>query len=89
MSIENHNIGNNNPVNYARVGSNTERIVKFVKYLHEFLPCLEEEYNNLEALQAKNPNAKFPIKMDNLAAIYQAAKPLYDLYVTKAPNRHN
>lgn len=89
MSIANHNIGNNNPVNYASVGSNTERIVKFVKYLHEFLPCLEEEYNNLEALQAKNPNAKFPIKMDNLAAIYQAEKALYDLYVTKAPNRHN
>lgn len=89
MSIANHNIGNNNPVSYARVGSNTERIVKFVKYLHEFLPCLEEEYNNLEALQAKNPNAKFPVKMDNLAAIYQAEKALYDLYVIKAPNKHN
>jgi hypothetical protein len=50
---------------------------------------LEQEFNDLEALQAKNPNEKFPIKMDNLAAIYQAEKPLYDLYVTKAPNRHS
>ena len=89
MSIANHNVGNNNPVSYAKVDSNTERIVKFVKYLHEFRSCLEKEYNDLEALQAKNPNAKFPIKMDNLAAIYQAEGPLYDLYVTKAPNRHS
>jgi len=89
MSIANHNIGNNNPVSYAKVGSNTERIIKFVKYLHDFLPCLEKEFNDLEALQARNPNEKFPIKMDNLAAIYQAAEPLYDLYVTKAPNRHS
>lgn len=89
MSIANHNVGNNNPVSYAKVDNNTERIVKFVKYLHEFLPCLEKEYNDLEALQAKNPNEKFPIKMDNLAAIWQAEGPLYDLYVKKAPNRHN
>jgi hypothetical protein len=89
MSIANHNIGNGNIVSYAKVGSNTERIVKFVKYLHDFLPCFEQEFNDLEALQAKNPNEKFPIKMDNLAAIYQAEKPLYDLYVTKAPNRHS
>ena len=89
MSIANHNVENSNPVSYAKVDSNTERIVKFVKYLHEFLPCLEKEYNDLERLQARNPNEKFPIKMNNLAAIYQAEKPLYDLYVTKAPNRHN
>ena len=89
MSIANHNIRNSSPVSYAKVGSNTERIVKFIKYLHYFLPCLEQEYNDLETLQAKNPNEKFPVKMDNLAAIYQAAEPLYDLYVVKAPNRHN
>ncbi len=89
MSIANHNIGNNASVSYAKVGSNTERIVNFIKYLHNFLPCLEQEYNDLEALQAKNPNEKFPIKMDNLAAIYQAEGPLYDLYITKAPNRHS
>ena len=88
MSIANHTIGNVNPVSYAKVGSNTERVVKFIKYLHEFLPCLEQEFNDLEALQAKNPNDKFPIKMDNLAAIWQAEGPLYDLYVKKAPNRY-
>ena len=89
MSIANHNTGNSKPVSYVKVGSNTEKIVEFVKYLHEFLPCLEKEYNDLETLQAKNPNEKFPIKMDNLAAIYQAEKPLYDLYVVKTPNHHN
>lgn len=89
MSIANHNVGNTSSVSHAKVGSNTERIVKFIKYLHDFLPCLEKEYNELEALQAKNPNEKFPVKMDCLAAIYQAEKPLYDLYVTKAPNRHS
>jgi hypothetical protein len=89
MSIANHNVENSNPVSYAKVDSNTEKIIEFVKYLHEFLPCLEKEYNDLERLQARNPNEKFPIKMNNLAAIYQAEKPLYDLYVTKAPNRHN
>ena len=89
MSIANHNVGNTSSVSCAKVGSNTERIVKFIKYLHDFLPCLEQEFNDLEALQAMNPNNKFPIKMNNLAAIYQAEKPLYDLYVTKAPNRHS
>ena len=89
MSIANHNLENSNPVSYAKVDSNTERIVKFVKYLHDFLPCLEKEYNDLERLQARNPNEKFPIKMNNLAAIYQAEKPLYELYVVKAPILHS
>lgn len=89
MSIATHNSSNgNNKVSYAKIGSNTERIIKFVKYLHDFLPCLEKEYNDLESLQAKNPNDKFPIKMDNLAAIYQAEGPLYELYVEKN-NRHS
>lgn len=87
MSIQTHNTGGNIPVSYAKVGNNTERVIKFIKDLHNFLPCLEQEYNELESLQAKNPNDKFPIKMDNLAAIYQAAGPLYELYVEKN-NRH-
>lgn len=83
MSIANHQSGGSSPVSYAKVGSNTEKVEKFIKYLHDFLPCLEQEYNDLERLQARNPNDKFPIKMDNLAAIYQAEKPLYELYVEK------
>lgn len=89
MSIATHNKGDSNTsISYAKVGSNTERIIKFIKYLHEFRSALEQEYNDLEALQAKKPNDKFPIKMDNLAAIYQAEGPLYELYVEKN-NRHS
>ena len=86
MSIQTHNFGSA-AVSYAKVSDNTDRIVKFIKYLHDFLPVIEQEYNDLERLQQSKPNQKFPIKMDNLAAIYQAAEPLYELYVAKAPKR--
>jgi hypothetical protein len=89
MSIANHTPTSNNPVNYSNPFANTERVKNFVKRLHDFLPNLEQEYESLKTLQAKKPNEKFPIKMDNLAAIYQAAGPLYDLYITQAPNSNN
>lgn len=73
MSIANHNVGNTSSVSHAKVGSNTERIVKFIKYLHDFLPCLEKEYNELEALQAKNPNEKFPCQ-DGLSCSYLSGR---------------
>jgi hypothetical protein len=87
VNISNYKAEKATPVSYAKISNNTERIIKFVEYLHEFLPCLEQEFNDLQELQEKYPNDKFPTKMENLAAIYQAEKPLYDLYVTKAPNR--
>ena len=88
MSIETYKRGDATaPASYAKVSNHTERVIKFVEDLHNFLPCIKEEFDDLEDRQAKFPNDKFPIKMDNLAAIYQAAGPLYELYVEKNNRR--
>lgn len=71
-------------VNYSKINENTKRVQKFAQYLHDFLPILEEEFNDLENLQNKKPNRAFPIKMEALSNIYKAAKPLYEWYVEKA-----
>lgn len=74
----------NNPIGYAKLNSNTQKIQKFAEYLHDFLPVLEQEFNDLELKSQKHPNEVFPIKMAALSDIYKAAKPLYEWYVQKA-----
>lgn len=85
------NIGNysstgtsENQVNYVKLNDNTQKVQKFAQYLHDFLPILEKEFDDLENLNAKNPNRVFPIKMEALSSIYRAAMPLYEWYVEKA-----
>lgn len=79
------NIGNHIKSIEGPTGSNnTERIQQFAKYLHNFLPCLEKEYDELEKRQSDKPNNVFPIKMKALAYIYEAAGPLYEWYCLKA-----
>lgn len=72
-----------NPIGYAKIGSNTERIEKFAAYLHDFLPVLEQEFDDLEKLSERHSNEVFPIKMQALSDIYRAAGPLYEWYVKK------
>ena len=72
-----------NPTNYVKLGSNTEKVEKFAKYLHDFLPVLEQEFNDLDKLCEKYKNEVFPIKMQALSDIYRAAEPLYEWYVEK------
>lgn len=80
-----NSIGNaENPISYAKLNSNTERVQAFAKYLHDFLPVLEKEFDELESKQASKPNEVFPIKMEALSSIYKAAGPLYEWYVEKA-----
>lgn len=63
--------------------NNTEKVEKFAKYLHDFLPVLEMEFNELDRLSERYKNEVFPIKMQALSAIYNAAQPLYEWYVEK------
>ena len=63
--------------------NNTEKVEKFAKYLHDFLPVLEMEFNELDRLSGKYQNEVFPIKMQALSAIYNVAQPLYEWYVEK------
>lgn len=72
-----------NPIGYAKIGTNTQKIQKFVEYLHEFLPVIQQEFDDLESLNEKRPNEIFPIKMQALSDIYKAAGPLYEWYVEK------
>jgi hypothetical protein len=76
-----------NPTSYAKLNNTTEKIEKFAEYLHEFLPVLEKEFDDLEKLSVDHSNAVFPIKMQALADIYRAAEPLYEWYVVKRKNR--
>ncbi len=74
------------PPNYVKLNGTTQKVQKFAEYLHNFLPVLEEEFNDLENMSKSHSNKVFPIKMSALASIYQAAKPLYEWYVEKAKN---
>lgn len=73
-----------NPVSYAKIGDNTKKVQEFVKYLHEMMPVLQKEFDELEARYAIKPNDIFPIKMKALSAVWKAAGPLYEWYVEKA-----
>lgn len=72
-----------NSINYAKLSSNAQKIEKFASYLHDFLPVLEQEFDDLEKLSQKHHNEVFPIKMQALSDIYRAAQPLYEWYVEK------
>ena len=72
-----------NPIGYAKLGNNTQKIEKFASYLHDFLPVLEQEFDDLEKLSQKHHNEVFPIKMQALSDIYRAAQPLYEWYVER------
>lgn len=76
--------GSQAPVSYAKLSSNTQKIQSFAKYLHDFLPVLEAEFDDLEKRSKEHPNEVFPIKMSALSDIYKAAQPLYEWYVEKA-----
>lgn len=83
--IENYsNIGDTTSISCAKLNSNTQKVQLFAQYLHDILPVLEKEFDDLDALNEVKPNEIFPIKMQALASIYQAAKPLYEWYVEKA-----
>lgn len=72
-----------NPTSYAKLGNNTEKVEKFAAYLHDFMPVLQREFDDLESLSKNHSNEVFPIKMQALSDIYRAAGPLYEWYVEK------
>ena len=84
-NIGNYNSTNNadNPISYAKTNDYTEKVRNFVKYLHEFLPVLEKEFDDLEIRAASKPCQAFDDKMSGLSAIYQAEKKLYEWYIVK------
>ena len=82
------NIGNykNNYINTntqanTPVNSNTEKIRKFVEYLHNFIPAIEKEFDDLEKRSQTKSCKAFEDKMGGLSAIYQAEKNLYYWYI--------
>lgn len=84
MGIENYKrIDTGQPYSNTNTYSTTERIQKFVKYLHDFMPVIKEEFEDLERRNKDNPNQIFPIKMNALHDIYMAAGPLYKWYIEK------
>ena len=76
--------GAENPISYAKLNGSTEKIQAFAKWLYDFRPVLEKEFDELEAKQGLKPNEVFPIKMEALSAIYKASEPLYKWYVENA-----
>lgn len=81
-NIGNHNkTFNSTPISYAKKESYTEQVQKFVQYLHNFIPTITQEYDDLEKKSEKKPCKAFEDKMAGLAAIYSAEKDLYYWYV--------
>ena len=85
-NIGNYSANTGKPVDYTKVNSTTQKVKNFAKYLHDFLPVLQEEFDDLEKRQAIKANEVFPIKMQALSDIYNAAQPLYEWYCEKAKN---
>lgn len=80
-NISTYNKASNAPISYAKKESYTERIQKFAEYLHNFLPVIQQEFDDLEQKSQKKPCKAFDDKMNSLSAIYQAEKDLYYWYV--------
>ena len=72
------------PISYAKRESYTEKVQKFIKYLHEFMPVITQEFDDLEQRSKTKPCKAFDDKMSGLAAIFQAEKDLYYWYVENA-----
>ena len=85
-NIGNYNANAGRPVQYVKTNDTTKKIQNFAKYLHDFLPVLQKEFDDLEARNEVKPNEIFPIKMQALSDIYNAAQPLYEWYVEKSKN---
>lgn len=83
-NIGNYSANTGKPVDYTKVNSTTQKVKNFAKYLHDFLPVLQQEFDSLESINEVKPNEVFPIKMQALSDIYNAAQPLYEWYVEKA-----
>lgn len=83
-NIGNYSANAGKPVQYVKTNNTTKKIQNFAKYLHDFLPVLQAEFDSLESINAAKPNEVFPIKMQALSDIYNAAQPLYEWYVEKA-----
>lgn len=83
-NIGNYSANAGKPVQYVKTNDTTKKIQNFAKYLHDFLPVLQAEFDSLESINAAKPNEVFPIKMQALSDIYNAAQPLYEWYVEKA-----
>ena len=83
-NIGNYSANADKPVQYVKTNDTTKKIQNFAKYLHDFLPVLQAEFDSLESINGAKPNKVFPIKMQALSDIYNAAQPLYEWYVEKA-----
>ena len=78
------NYKNNYTSTSIKVGvadNNTEKVRKFVEYLHSFIPAIEKEFDDLERRAQTKPCKAFEDKMGGLSAIFQAEKDLYYWYV--------
>lgn len=83
-NIASYNAASPANTNYTKLSSNSQKIQSFAKHLHDFLPVIEAEFDDLEQKSKQHPNDIFPIKMAALSSIYQAAQPLYEWYIEKA-----
>ncbi len=80
-NIEKYNTEDLAPISYAKKENYTERIEKFVQYLHDFKPIIEQEFDNLLKKSETKPCKAFDDKLKNLSAIYKAEKDLYYWYI--------
>lgn len=80
-NIATYNKQNVAPISYAKKPDFTNRVQEFVQHLHDFMPVIQQEFDDLEKRTETKPCKAFDDKMSGLAAIYQAEKDLYYWYV--------
>lgn len=88
-NIANYNKNQNNPISYAKRESYTEMVQQFVKNLHDFIPIITQEFDDLEKKAQVKPCKAFDDKMNGLSAIFQAEKDLYYWYVENCKRQAN
>ena len=80
-NIENFNKMEQAPISYAKKEFYSDKIRNFVEKLHNFIPVIIQEFDDLEKRSQTKPCKAFDDKMAGLSAIYNAEKSLYYWYV--------
>ena len=80
-NIENYNKMEKAPISYAKREFYSDEVRSFVEKLHDFIPVIKQEFEDLDKKSQVKPCKAFDDKMAGLSAIYNAEKDLYYWYV--------
>lgn len=77
------------PVDYVKKSNFTTEVIEFVKTLHNVLPSIEKEYEDIAMRRETKDCKAFKEKMDALAWLTLAHDNLYYWYITQPSQVEN